>query len=692
MAYLLISDFKFGMDRRRERVSGIPGTLWLGKNCFVTRGGDIKRTKKFVERFALPAGSHGLATLGEQLFVFDETDLSGSMPAGVNFQRLQAPSAAAMTRILDAKAFNGQMYAIAEYDDGNVHHFYNGARVTGWDTVADSIASFEILAQYLAAKVSEDSEVEADAFGTSILITSTNPGTDFTVAKSTVNNGAVNDQDITLTTVQANVAPVAEVRATGSIQVTGGSLNPGVNKVDDITVNGVSLLAASVNHTGTAAGTAGALVTAINNETANHGYTAVSVGDTVTITAAVGTGATVNGHVVASSIPGTSNVTLALVNIAGGVTEVEAVAKVVTADLIGTLETTDQFTITINGTDYDATPRGAATGKSLYVYRSRVYSPVASIIRYCVINTPTDWTTTTTTADAGFLNVSNDSDGAEIIIGLADYNNLTAVFTEDNIYIYSLSADNSLNSLVTVLRNTGTRARHSIISYGNRDVFYLDESGVRSIQARDSSGDASVDDVGTVIDTFVQDYVATIDEAKVPRAASAVEPTDNLFFKLIGNRIFILSRYPKVKISAWTFMEPPFTPTHLARTPRRLYARDTDKIYLYGGVSKTEYDDDSTALPEVQLPFVSARDEARIKMITGFDLACTGEWEVKVLPNPRDDTKQISAGIFRRTTYDMPHAKVPGETSHIALNLTGKSAGVATLSSLAIHFEKWDSQ
>lgn len=694
MPYLLIEDFKFGMDRRRERISGIPGTLWTGKNVHITRGGDIQRTKKFVSRFTLPAGSHGLATLGEQLYVFDETDLSATMPAGVNFQRLQHPASGVMTRILDAKPFDGLMYAIAEFDDGSVYHYYNGSRVTGWDTVAAATMSFNITARVLADKLSEDGAIEAEAYGSTILITATTPGTAFTIAKATADAAtgtSVNDQDITLTEEQANVAAVAEVRATGTVTVTGGTTFTGVNVIDDITVDGTSLLAAPVSWVSSNSATAAALVTAINNSAETSGYTATSVGAVVTIKAAAGTGATPNGFVVAVDIPATSNVTATPTNMAGGVTAVAAVAQVYSAALSGTLGTDDagdQFTVTINGTNYRVTHRGAATGTSLYVYRGRVYSPVASIVRYCQINDPTDWTTTTTSADAGFFNVSQDSSGAEVILALANYNNLTAVFSADNIYIYSLSADNSLNNLVTVIENSGTPAPRSVLAYGNRDVFYLDATGIRSIQARDSSGDASVDDVGTVVDTFVQGYVATLDESKPSRAVAAIEPGDNLFMLLLGGRVFTLSRYPRVKISAWTYIERSEALTELARTSRRLYARDATKIYLYGGIDSATYDDDSTAVPVVELPFVSARDEAGIKMFTGMDLACVGEWEVKVLPDPNDDTKEWSAGVFRRNTYHLSHPASVGRSSHFAVKLAGKSAGRLSLSSLALHYEK----
>lgn len=689
MAYLFIEDFKFGMDRRRERVAGTPGTLWTGKNVQITRGGDIQRTKKFVSRFTLPAGSHGLVSLGEQLYVFDDTDLSATIPAGVGFQRLQAPSAPSMTRIVDAKVFQGKIYAIAEYDDGNVYHFYDGSRVTDWDTVADSIASLEILAQYLAAKISENSAVDADANGTTILVTASTPGTDFTIAKSTTNEGGgTADQDITLTEEQANVAAVSETRATGTVTVTGGYSLPGQNVISDITVNGVSLFASAVNYSSSHSATAAAIVTEINNNTATHGYSAVSTGAAVTITAAAGTGATPNGYVVATSIPAESAVTASTANMASGVTAVAAVAKVVSAVISGTLDTQDLFTITVNGTDYGATPRGAATGNSLYVHRGRVYSTVSSLVQYCQINDPTDWTTTASASDAGFINISSDNGGAELLIGMEDYNDLTAIFSEDNVYVYSLSADNSNNAKVSVLRNTGTRSRHSIVAYGNRDVFYLDASGVRSIQARDSSGDASVDDIGTVIDTFVQEYVATLDESKVPRAVSVIEPTDNLFMLLLGGRIFVLSRYPKVKISAWTYIERDETFTHLARTPRRLYARDEDTIYLYGGPSGTEYDDADTAVPLVELPFMSAKDEAGVKMLSGYDMGCVGTWSVKALVDPNNEASEINVGAFYKTTFAESHAALPSRTTHVALKLTGLSAGKSKIPNAAIHFER----
>ena len=92
MPSIQITDFKFGIDRRRPRVVGTPGTLWIGKNCHVTRGGDIEGVKDFVSRYTLPAGTFGLDQISGQLFVFGSADLAASIPNGVQYQRLAPPS------------------------------------------------------------------------------------------------------------------------------------------------------------------------------------------------------------------------------------------------------------------------------------------------------------------------------------------------------------------------------------------------------------------------------------------------------------------------------------------------------------------------------------------------------------------------------------------------------------------------
>ena len=54
MPYISIDDFKLGMDTRKPRVTGIPGSLSELKNGHITRGGHVQRMKKFVSTYTLP--------------------------------------------------------------------------------------------------------------------------------------------------------------------------------------------------------------------------------------------------------------------------------------------------------------------------------------------------------------------------------------------------------------------------------------------------------------------------------------------------------------------------------------------------------------------------------------------------------------------------------------------------------------
>src|SRR5690606_24112080 len=119
----------------------------------------------------------------------------------------------------------------------------------------------------------------------------------------------------TVTNVQANVAEVQEVRATGTVQITGGTSSPGVNQIDSVTVDGAELLSNPVDWVSSDDATANALAVEINNNAHVHGYQASASGATVTLTAPVGEGSSVNGYVVAAVTGG--DVTATTANMSG---------------------------------------------------------------------------------------------------------------------------------------------------------------------------------------------------------------------------------------------------------------------------------------------------------------------------------------------------------------------------------------
>ena len=537
------------------------------------------------------------------------------MPNGIQYQRLQAPSGAPMTQVLDARPAGGSLYVIARFADGNLFHFYNGSRITDWDAFADANTDFPTAAAYLAELISSDPAVSAVANGAAITITALVPGTGFTISSSTVDGGSNNDQRVTLATVQANVPTLAEVLATAQMSLLAGSQGTG-NVVNDITVNGTSLMLTAVPYTTSNVVTAAAIAVQINNKSATHGYGAVAASGVITISAPSGTGATLNGVSVVAHVGG--NVLLDTPAMAGGVTAMVGVAQVTLATLAGTFQATDEFTITINGTNYSATPRAAGTGVSVYVVKRRVFSAAASLEAYSALNVFTDFSSTTPSSGAGFLNIPNESEGSERLVGAGTYIQQMAIFSRRNIQIYDVDTDATKIVLSQPIDNSGALAARSILGYGTTDLFYLDEPGIRSLKARDASGEPFVNDIGVPLDPFIRAHLDTLSLGTIQRACSVVEPRDGRFWMALGNRIYSLSYFPGSEISAWTYLEPGFSPTDFARSFQQLYVRGGDTVYLYGGQSGSDYPLAGETIAEVDLPFVAGtppgfRDDARLR-------------------------------------------------------------------------------
>lgn len=671
------------MDRSRDRAAGVPGSLWSLINGHITRGGDVERAKKFVPSFELPAGSFGAASVRGQIFVFGSADLAASMPTGIRYQRLQNDPAV-MTRVLDVDVINGKFYVFAEFDDGGIYHFYDGSRVTDWDTIADGAATLELLADYLADKINNESSVDALAFGTTITLTARTAGTAFTVSKSTVNGGANADQDVVLNTVQPNVPAISAISATGTVEVTGGTASPGTNRITSVTVGSIELLGDPVDWTGSNAATAAALAAEITSRSDVHTFSATALGAIVTVSAGVNTGSSGNGDIVSAVNQG--DVTTSTTNMSGGADAVEAQKQVVTAELTGTLEAQDKFTIVVDGTAYSGSPRGAATGSSGFVSHQRIFSPAGDTVRYPKLGDPSDWSDNNTSTGAGFLPINLNTEGTERIVGAEAYGRQMAVFSREVISLYALNTDAEEIIFDQPVKNTGTRAARSIIGYGNNDLFYLDTSGIRSLRARQGTTEAYSNDTGSPIDSFIVDHMAELPQDKVSRAVAAIEPTDGRYMLAMGDRIYVLSYFPSKKITAWSYYEPGIEITDFVRARGRLYARAGDVIYLYGGDDNSTYPDEDEQPVEVELPFLSANTPATDKLFVGFDIALTNTWEVYVLPEADKEEQEIHAGGIKTTTYGKPAVPLPHHASVFALRLRCAKAGRASVSSLAVHY------
>lgn len=230
MAYNIIEDFRLGLDRRRKRISAPVGSLWSCVNAHITRGGEIERAKKFVLTYDLPAGvTYGFAAINDGLYVFGSVS-TPSMPSGVNYQRLQHPdNSTSLARIVDVTPSDGKLYVSAEFADGNVFHFCDGAlvldwtagRVETWQTDNDGIAAH--FAQLFADYDADETNYTFSVSGSVITITCKTLNRVFVAEATALDGGVLDDQTAVVATTVAAGVGVAQV-----VTVTiGGTFDPG---------------------------------------------------------------------------------------------------------------------------------------------------------------------------------------------------------------------------------------------------------------------------------------------------------------------------------------------------------------------------------------------------------------------------------------------------------------------------------
>lgn len=698
MAYILVENFSGGVDRRRPIYAAPPGTLWEAIDCHISRGGDIEKRKAFVDLGDFGVNTFGLAEQADTLYTFGSDAAPLSLPGSVQYQRLQHPDGLPMTRILSHDLFGGLLYVIAEFSDASIYHFYDGEVVGAWTNgVMRAAMSNTGMAAQLAALINADDSYVATSALAVITVTAATAGVPFDVSTFVANMaGGVDDQTLTNVNITPNVNAVTGVASTFTFQVTAGD---GTGTITSLLVGGVQLLSGTVTWTTSNINTATLIATDVNINTGTHGWVATPSGQTVILTKNA-TGAANNNLTVQVTTTNTMRInntaagTFVVGATAGGVTAAAGVAQVNQITVGGTPETGDRFGITLTSTIdsepvvayFGTTGNPAATGTFIKTHKRKLYSPAGSVVYFSGVNTATGWNSESDIG-AGFITASNNAGGSQDVVACETYQNFLALFSRRVIQLWDMQNDDDLNALRQTIKNTGTRSPKSIEEYGGVDTFYLADTGIRSLRARQSSELAQVADVGVSIDQVVRDYIqdGATDE-QVVNAVSAIEPKDGRFLMAIGERIFVYSFFSETKVAAWTWYEPGFVVGEFAIANGQLYARSTDDtLYLYGGTSGDEYGEYE---PTFLTPFLTAQKDGTYKDLFGFDMAAEGTWDVEFLINPNSLAQVVHLGAGEGLTFNKPDWDALGHTTHIAIRMTNTSSGAASLSKMALYYKQ----
>lgn len=321
-------------------------------------------------------------------------------------------------------------------------------------------------------------------------------------------------------------------------------------------------------------------------------------------------------------------------------------------------------------------------GTIIKTHKRKVYSPIGSILWFSQKDSATVFDTTAA-PPGGFQNMQNHSSGSDSVTALTTYQNNLAIFSRRVIQIWDMQDDDALNKPAQTISETGTRATKSVIGFGDIDAFFLSDSGIRSLRARNVNNTAGVNDVGTAIDTLVREWVNSLDDADVENAVAVVEPIDGRFWLAIGTRIFVFTYFPTPKISAWSWYDVGITFTDFVTFNDRVYGRSGDYIYLYGGANNDEYAETCT----LALPFLTGSKPGTFKNIRGYDIASTGEWDCRVLVNPRNESEYVDIGLLDGVTWGQDGVGAAVHTTHIAPVMTKTSSGYASVSQIGIYYD-----
>lgn len=691
MGRIWVRELTGGLDTRRMAATTSGGVLIKGEDGHINSGGEFEKRPAFVSSFTLPEGTVGLARDITGLLVFGHTAAPVGVPAGVSYQRLEHPttSALALDRVLSYDLYGSKVYAVGQFEDGSIHHYYDGVNVTDWFD-GRARASFDVTA------------------------------------------GAV----------------TAATSATGSFEVTGGTSGGG-NQITSVKIDGVDILTGPIAHTGNNSTTASAIASAINSLASTPDYSAAAVGQTVNVTA-VATGTAANGKTIVI-VDGGDATTGNIVNMAGGAAASTSTVSNITVNGVAIINAPVLWTTSNEATaaaiasainsftsspDYDATAVGdqvniiaedagtAPNGFSVVVsvadglvvdpaaglvmaggadsdafvpggfvrtIGSKVYSVSDGAFHFSGIRQPTKWTTDAT--GAGFIDMSQETSDAEDLTAVANYQGFVAVFAPRVVLIWYVDPDPDLNSKRQILKNTGTRYPKSVTEFGDSDLFYLSDSGQRSLKARDSSNAAATTDIGSPIDALVRAKLRTMTDEQRENIVGLINPDDGRFWLCMADTVYVFSFYPQPQVSAWTTYKvgtttgSTFTGFDIEDAViqgDKVYVRSGDTIYSFGGLEDEPTYDATVA--KAHLPFLSAEKPTEFKGWNGFDCAVEGTWSVYVAQVVKDSSVRELAAVATGVTFDEHAYSLTGMSTHVSLQFESQGAGAATVSSALLHY------
>ena len=340
---------------------------------------------------------------------------------------------------------------------------------------------------------------------------------------------------------------------------------------------------------------------------------------------------------------------------------------------------------------YDGTQVTGGKGTYIRTYQTKMYSVVGKNIYFSNVLDPTDWDPlSAANAGAGQINTSVNDAEVDNLTGLEVYYDQLAAFSSRAIQLWKMDPDPENNIQTQTIRSMGTAAFATPRQYGAGDILFLAPTGVRSLQARDSSNAGSVSDIGSPIDPIIQNIIDVQSDTYINLSRTMLEDRSGRFWLAMNSEIWVLSFFPGPKVTAWSQYKPTRSDTQAAINVAEMvdcngipFVRGTDnKIYAYGGTAGATYD---ACTATATTPYLAMENPSRYKQFLALDAAINGTWSVEASFDP-DNELYVPLGTFTKSTFAMQRMGMVGNATHVSLRFKSTSASQAKLATAMLHF------
>lgn len=502
---------------------------------------------------------------------------------------------------------------------------------------------------------------------------------------------------------------------TGSMSRVGSVKMVGITKakqgggVTGITANGIEILGQQINYHGSMPEMVQSIANTINLNNGGHGYTAERSVSTIKISKP---GA--NGAVISLTRHGSLTSSTDVIVAGGGSDAVvgrpQKTKITVNNDDYMVVQARDndvemgfQVTLTGDGKIYNfgSNRISGIFADIAFTYQGKGYLTDGSTFYFSALNDVTRWDVDST--GSGFIDSSNNLGIRDNITGLGLYQGKLAVFTRNDVQLWSIDPDPAQNRLSQSISNTGCIAPRSVTSFGSIDVFYLSDSGLRSLRARDSTDAAYMADVGHAIDGIIIEHLSALTNDQKANAVGFIDPTDGRYWLCIGKKIYVYSYFPGSNIAAWStydFQVAGYAPYYgvpplgedidsACSCRGRVFIKAGSSIYIYGGESGNQYDGSVVTL---ELPYLDAQKPATYKEAKGIDATCEGQWKVYLgFDHTNPEARDLIATITQ-STFALGRITATGIGTHFGPKIVSNTDGYARFANFIVHYDDMHSK